>query len=90
LIQEKQSQLNISIKAYIARINEVNGVLRAINAVNSNAIETAKKYDLERASGKLRGVLHGIPILVKDVFLTTDGTDTTGKTGSSSKNLFFS
>ncbi|OJD27087.1 hypothetical protein ACJ73_01527 [Blastomyces percursus] len=65
------------VKAYLARINQVNEVVKAINAVNSDAIDIAEKYDSERASGNLRGRLHGIPILVKDVFLTTDGMDTT-------------
>jgi len=66
------------VKAYLTRIEQVNEVVKAVTAITPDVIETAKKCDSERALGTLRGRLHGIPILVKDVFLTTDGTDTTG------------
>lgn len=66
------------MEAYLNRIEQVNGVVKAVNAVAPDSIETARQLDAERVSGTLRGGLHGIPILVKDVFLTVDGTDTTG------------
>jgi amidase len=68
-------------KAYLARIDQVNEVVKAVSAVNTDAVQIGKKLDSERALGTLRGRLHGTPILVKDVFLIIDGTDTTGKTG---------
>lgn len=33
-------------------------------------LDIAKGLDEERAAGKLRGLLHGIPIIVKDAFAT--------------------
>ncbi|KAG9229299.1 amidase signature domain-containing protein [Amylocarpus encephaloides] len=65
------------VQAYLIRIEQVNGTVKAINAITPDVLQTARELDLERASGTLRGGLHGIPVLVKDVFLTTDGTDTT-------------
>lgn len=54
---------------YIDRIHEIDRGENGLNAVleiNPDAIEIAAKLDLERMSGKLRGPLHGIPILIKD------------------------
>lgn len=49
------------IEAYDKSLN-----LNSIISINENALETAKALDEERAAGKVRGVLHGIPIIVKD------------------------
>ena len=49
------------IEAYDKSLN-----LNSIITVNENALETAKTLDEERAAGKVRGALHGIPIIVKD------------------------
>lgn len=49
------------IEAYDKSLN-----LNSIITVNENALETAKALDEERAAGKVRGALHGIPIIVKD------------------------
>jgi amidase len=54
---------------YIDRIHEIDSGANGLNAVleiNPDAIEIASKLDLERTSGKVRGPLHGIPILIKD------------------------
>lgn len=54
---------------YIDRIQEIDGGENGLNAVleiNPDAIEIATMLDLERTSGKVRGPLHGIPILIKD------------------------
>ncbi|GES63943.1 amidase protein [Aspergillus terreus] len=65
------------IEAYVARIQEVNGVVRAVSEINPDAIEIARERDEERRAGQARGILHGIPFLAKDVFLTTDRLQTT-------------
>ncbi|SUD34474.1 peptide amidase [Pseudomonas fluorescens] len=39
--------------------------------VNPDAREAAKRLDQERAAGHVRGVLHGVPIALKDVFETS-------------------
>ena len=64
-------------KTYIKRIEEVNSVVRAVSEINRKAIEIAKEKDRERSKSTARGILHGIPILVKNLFLTTDGMQCT-------------
>ncbi|CAG8973733.1 hypothetical protein HYALB_00007681 [Hymenoscyphus albidus] len=54
------------VQGYLARIEQANPTVRAVNAVTPNILDVAKLYDSERESGLLRGSLHGIPILVKD------------------------
>ncbi|KAJ5719785.1 hypothetical protein N7493_007363 [Penicillium malachiteum] len=63
--------------AYIARIQQVNGIVKAVSEINPDALELAEKCDEERLSGRSKGILHGIPFLAKDMFLTTDRMQTT-------------
>ncbi|WP_196807175.1 amidase family protein [Candidatus Solirubrobacter pratensis] len=56
-------------RAYIDRIAAVNsrGVgLNAVRMINPAALQEAAQLDLERATGHVRGPLHGVPVLVKD------------------------
>lgn len=53
------------VNIYLERIEAYDGMFNSINQINEHAIEQAKVLDDERESGKLRGKLHGIPILVK-------------------------
>ncbi|PQE19304.1 amidase protein [Rutstroemia sp. NJR-2017a BVV2] len=69
-------------KTYIERIAQVNSTIRAVAEINRASIAIAKQKDHERSRGSCRGILHGIPILVKNLFLTTDGLKCTyGCTG---------
>ncbi|MGO4818893.1 amidase [Flavobacterium sp. W22_SRS_FP1] len=68
------------VRMYLDRIESVdkNGhKLNAVIEINSDAIALAKAMDLEMKSGKSRGPLHGIPILIKDNIDTGDKMQTT-------------
>lgn len=68
------------IRSYIGRIAEIDDAgpaLNAVIAINPNALADARKLDRERAAGKVRGPLHGVPILIKDNIESWDGTATT-------------
>ncbi|CAD6443092.1 f36f43c8-6391-4823-9442-09779ff9632e [Sclerotinia trifoliorum] len=70
------------VRTYIKRIEQVNLIVHAVSEINHNAIEIAREKDEERFRGSARGSLHGVPILIKNLFFTTDGLKTTfGCTG---------
>lgn len=50
----------------IARTDDAGPRLNAVIAGLPDAITQARKLDAERKAGKIRGPLHGIPVLVKD------------------------
>lgn len=64
-------------EAYLERIDRLNPTLRAVIETNPDAVGTAEQLDAERAGGRERGPLHGIPILLKDNIDTADRTLTT-------------
>ena len=67
-------------QAYLRRIRRIDlsGIqLNSVIEVNPDALEIAAGLDAERRRGKVRGPLHGIPILVKDNFATRDKMETT-------------
>ena len=60
---------------YLARMDAIDRSGPAINAVierNPDAIKIAEERDAERKAGRLRGPLHGIPVLIKDNIDTAD------------------
>ncbi len=63
--------------AYLARIAAVDGELKAVIELNPEAAAIAAERDRERAAGRVRGPLHGIPVMVKDNVATTDRMQTT-------------
>ena len=65
---------------YLRRIEDIdkNGpALHAVIEINPDALSIADDLDKERKAGKLRGPLHGIPVLVKDNIDTGDKMMTT-------------
>jgi amidase len=65
------------VAAYMSRIAQYEGTLNAVININLNAYSEADDLDRERAEGRLRGPLHGIPIALKDN-INTSYMPTTG------------
>jgi amidase len=63
--------------AYLARIADLDPKLHAVIETNPEAPAIADRMDAERTAGRVRGPLHGIPVLVKDNVATGDKMMTT-------------
>jgi amidase len=75
----EESSVSIT-RAYLERIKEIDKagpMLNSIIELNPDALSIAENLDKERKQGKIRGPLHGIPILVKDNINTGDQMMTT-------------
>jgi len=78
------------VELYLERIRTVDQsgpALRSVLALNPRAVDEATRLDRERASGRTRGPLHGIPILVKDNIETADPIATTAGSLALEKNI---
>jgi amidase len=71
------AQFVADCKAKIAALDKTGPKLNAIIEVNPEADAIALAMDSERAKGKTRGPLHGLPVLLKDNIATADGMATT-------------
>ncbi|HEX7086022.1 MAG TPA: amidase family protein, partial [Vicinamibacterales bacterium] len=68
------------VEKYLARIDAVDRggpALRSVIEVNPDALAIADRLDAERREGRVRGPLHGIPVVVKDNIDTADRMTTT-------------
>ena len=68
------------VKAYLDRIAEIDDqgpTLNAVIQVNPDALDIARQLDKEILADKIRGPLHGIPVILKDNIDTHDKMRTT-------------
>ena len=63
---------------YLARIATFEDPLNAVMTISRSALDEADALDRERATGRVRGPLHGIPIALKDNVHTTNMPTTGG------------
>ena len=69
------------VAAYLARISAMDRAgptLQAVISLSPNAAADARALDAERRAGRVRGPLHGIPVLLKDNIETRDLPTTAG------------
>ena len=66
------------VEQYLIRIAMYEDRLNAALAINAKALDEADALDRERAQGKVRGPLHGIPVALKDNIHTTNMPTTGG------------
>ncbi len=83
-LQQKMQAGELSSHAitqlYLDRIDQIDKAGPKLNAVielNPDALTIADAMDAERKNGKIRGPLHGIPVLIKDNIDTADKMQTT-------------
>ena len=79
-MQNKEYTSRSITELYFKRIEALDKAgpkLNAVIQVNPDALQIAEAMDKERSSGKVRGPLHGIPVLIKDNIDTGDKMMTT-------------
>ena len=76
-MQNGQTTSAALTSAYIARIRTLDKKINSIVEINPDALAIAKQLDAEREQGRIRGPLHGIPVVLKDNIDTADKMKTT-------------
>jgi amidase len=77
-MEQKRVTSRAIVTEYLIRIATYEDRLHAALTINPRALDEADARDRERAAGKVRGPLHGIPIALKDNVHTTDMATTGG------------
>jgi aspartyl-tRNA(Asn)/glutamyl-tRNA(Gln) amidotransferase subunit A len=67
-------------RACLDRIAQVDGRLLSFICLAADALEQARRAEAEIARGEWRGPLHGVPLGIKDNYLTADMPTTAGTT----------
>jgi amidase len=89
LIKEGKLSSSALVSAYLARIDAMDRKgpnVQSILSLNPNAQAEAKQKDADVAAGKPLGLLHGIPIVVKDNIETSELPTTAGSTAMADNN----
>ncbi|BDX07928.1 amidase [Planctobacterium marinum] len=89
MLLEKLSSERLT-KFYLEQIalnNKRGAGINAVVQINSAALDSARTLDEERRKGKVRGPLHGIPILLKDNIDTGDGMANTAGSIALANNI---
>lgn len=79
-MQGKQFTSRLITELYLKRIDQIDKkgiMLNSVIELNKDALNMADAMDRERGQGKVRGPLHGIPVLIKDNINTGDNMHTT-------------
>jgi len=79
-LQDGKHTARSLVELYLKRIDAIDKsgpTLRSIIELNPDALSIADQLDKERKDGKVRGPLHGVPILIKDNIDTGDKMQTT-------------
>jgi amidase len=77
-LEQKRVTSRELVNQYLIRIAIYDHRLHAAITINPNALKEAEQLDRERAQGKVRGPLHGIPVALKDNIHTADMPTTGG------------
>ncbi len=77
-MQQRRTTSRDLVLQYLTRIALYEDRLNAAIVINKDALKEAEQLDRERAAGKLRGPLHGIPIALKDNIHTLNMPTTGG------------
>ncbi len=70
-MEQKRATSREIVLQYLTRIAMYEDLLNAAITVNKDALKEAEERDRERAAGRIRGPLHGIPVALKDNIHTT-------------------
>ncbi|MBW2422433.1 MAG: amidase [Deltaproteobacteria bacterium] len=63
---------------FLRRIRRYDERLKSVSELDPDVLRAARELDAERAAGRVRGALHGIPVLLKDNIATGGALHTTG------------
>ena len=77
LVQGCTLSATVFVGHLLAAIRARDDRTRAVIEINPDALAIAAERDAERAAGRVRGPLHGVPVLVKDNIDTGDRMQTT-------------
>jgi amidase len=77
-LEQRRTTSREIVQQYLTRIALYEDRLNAIVTVNPNVLAEADARDRERAQGRIRGPLHGIPVALKDNIHTTSMPTTGG------------